>query len=150
MCCRIAFLINNQISRRGAGVGLTGRSRKPLWSLATQGSNPCLSAFQLNIENCCLTIDGRAEKSITFHYSIINGKYSIKNWGRSSVGRASRSQCEGRGFNPHRLHGGCARWGVSGALFPAIRFSRIEFPSEAYSPFVVAVIIDVDGSSPSQ
>ena len=25
-------------------------------------------------------------------------------WGRSSVGRASRSQCEGRGFDSHRLH----------------------------------------------
>jgi hypothetical protein len=25
-------------------------------------------------------------------------------WGRSSAGRASRSQCEGRGFDSHRLH----------------------------------------------
>src|SRR5207244_13273866 len=25
-------------------------------------------------------------------------------WGRSSAGRASRSQCEGRGFDPLRLH----------------------------------------------
>ena len=25
-------------------------------------------------------------------------------WGRSSVGRASRSQCEGRGFDSPRLH----------------------------------------------
>jgi hypothetical protein len=25
-------------------------------------------------------------------------------WGRSSVGRASRSQCEGRRFDPSRLH----------------------------------------------
>ena len=27
-----------------------------------------------------------------------------KNWGRSSVGRASHLQCEGRRFNPSRLH----------------------------------------------
>src|SRR6266851_7649098 len=25
-------------------------------------------------------------------------------WGRSSAGRASRSQCEGQGFDPPRLH----------------------------------------------
>ena len=27
-----------------------------------------------------------------------------QHWGRSSVGRASRSQCEGQGFDPPRLH----------------------------------------------
>ena len=68
----------------------------------------------------------------------------------AQFGRASRSQCEGRGFDPHRLHQGCARWGVSGALFPAIRYSRVEFPSEAFSAMIVTAAGDVDSPSPSQ
>src|SRR3982751_763386 len=31
-------------------------------------------------------------------------KYANNQWGRSSAGRASRSQCEGREFDPPRLH----------------------------------------------
>ena len=31
-------------------------------------------------------------------------RYNHRSWGRSSAGRASRSQCEGRGFDPLRLH----------------------------------------------
>ncbi len=31
-------------------------------------------------------------------------KQTTQMWGRSSAGRASRSQCEGREFDPPRLH----------------------------------------------
>src|SRR3954470_13228732 len=31
-------------------------------------------------------------------------RYNFRSWGRSSAGRAPRSQCGGREFDPHRLH----------------------------------------------
>ena len=35
---------------------------------------------------------------------VLEYPHDIHQWGRSSVGRASRSQCEGREFDPPRLH----------------------------------------------
>ncbi len=46
------------------------------------------------------------EKSNNRWYHFKDGllKQTTQMWGRSSAGRASRSQCEGREFDPPRLH----------------------------------------------
>jgi hypothetical protein len=50
-------------------------------------------------------------------------------WGRSSVGRASRSQCEGRGFDSHRLHHPLTRPGEARLIGPGE--ARLIGPGEA-------------------
>ena len=61
-------------------------------------------------------VSGKANRGILVHKSLVlncpcdanrdanRGKIQAVFRGRSSVGRASRSQCEGREFDPHRLH----------------------------------------------
>ena len=61
-------------------------------------------------------VSGKANRGILVHKSFVlncpcdanrdanRGKIQAVFRGRSSVGRASRSQCEGREFDPHRLH----------------------------------------------
>ena len=39
-----------------------------------------------------------------YHFKAGLHKQTTQVWGRSSDGRASRSQCEGREFEPPRLH----------------------------------------------
>ncbi len=49
--------------------------------------------------------------------------YCLVPWGRSSVGRATRSQCVGRGFDSLRLHPSSLRR-LAGARKDALRSSR--------------------------
>src|SRR5437762_11777620 len=54
--------------------------------------------------------------------------YNFALWGRSSAGRASRSQCEGREFDPPRLH-----QTIRVGSVPALSMSRAAHASEARS-----------------
>lgn len=55
---------------------------------------------------------------IYLNYITNRGSLLLLNWGGSSAGRASRSQCEGREFDPHPLHQSPKVRGCS-ALFPS-------------------------------
>src|SRR5262249_45810213 len=73
-------------------------------------------------------------------------------WGRSSAGRASRSQCEGREFDPPRLHHeNNKNWGLSHrgqALSPSgrgaalLEFAR-DVPTYARDPVIPALRSDM-------
>src|SRR6266481_256400 len=54
-------------------------------------------------------VDPRQERRLTANNAITIVRRAPRKgpqtrWGRSSAGRASRSQCEGQGFDPPRLH----------------------------------------------
>jgi hypothetical protein len=51
-------------------------------------------------------------------------------WGRSSAGRAPRSQCGGRGFDPLRLHQPCSSLLIRRACFPAVGLPDQAHPTE--------------------